>query len=172
MKGAADSEAGHRDDAVAGPGALHIRKCVQADVSQLVSLEQEIFVEDAWSPALMREELLAPQRSYFVLVDSAGVVYGYAGLLTVGIEADVQTIAVAPAARGMGWGRKLLQALLDAAELAGAEQVFLEVREDNAAARQLYISAGFVELGVRPGYYQPAGVDAIVMRWMREDADA
>jgi ribosomal protein S18 acetylase RimI-like enzyme len=42
--------------------------------------------------------------------------------------------------------------------------VFLEVREDNPRARNLYKRHGFTEIGVRRGYYQPAGVDAIVMR--------
>jgi ribosomal-protein-alanine N-acetyltransferase len=40
----------------------------------------------------------------------------------------------------------------------------LEVREDNPRARQLYSRHGFTEVGVRRGYYQPSGVDAVVMR--------
>jgi len=42
--------------------------------------------------------------------------------------------------------------------------VFLEVREDNQRARGLYLRRGFEEIGVRRGYYQPSGTDAIVMR--------
>jgi len=40
----------------------------------------------------------------------------------------------------------------------------LEVREDNPRARQLYSRHGFTEVGIRRGYYQPSGVDAVVMR--------
>ena len=46
----------------------------------------------------------------------------------------------------------------------GAGEVFLEVRADNPGARELYRSLGFEEIAVRAKYYQPDGVDAIVMR--------
>ena len=42
--------------------------------------------------------------------------------------------------------------------------VFLEVRADNARAQQLYRRYGFVQIGIRRGYYQPSGTDALVMR--------
>jgi ribosomal-protein-alanine N-acetyltransferase len=40
----------------------------------------------------------------------------------------------------------------------------LEVRQDNPRARGLYLRHGFEEIGIRRGYYQPSGVDAVVMR--------
>ena len=43
-------------------------------------------------------------------------------------------------------------------------EVVLEVREDNPRARRLYLRHGFTEIGIRRGYYQPSGVDAVVMR--------
>ena len=54
--------------------------------------------------------------------------------------------------------------LLDQAREQRMHEVFLEVRADNDVARALYDSLGFEELGVRPKYYQPDGVDAVVMR--------
>jgi hypothetical protein len=42
--------------------------------------------------------------------------------------------------------------------------VFLEVRADNERAQRLYRWWGFTEVGIRRGYYQPSGTDAIVMR--------
>jgi len=42
--------------------------------------------------------------------------------------------------------------------------VFLEVRADNPGARSLYETLGFAEIAVRPKYYQPDGVDAVIMR--------
>ena len=88
----------------------------------------------------------------------------FAGILTIGAEADVQTVAVSNQIRRHGWGRKLLAQLLNAAVQRKSTQVFLEVRADNHAAQQLYIDLGFVEIGRRTAYYQPDGVDAIVMR--------
>jgi N6-L-threonylcarbamoyladenine synthase/ribosomal-protein-alanine N-acetyltransferase len=55
-------------------------------------------------------------------------------------------------------------ALIGEARKRGAREVFLEVRADNPGAQQLYRELGFEEIGVRPQYYQPDGVDAVVMR--------
>ncbi|MDQ0893195.1 GNAT family N-acetyltransferase [Agromyces ramosus] len=90
---------------------------------------------------------------------------GYAGLLAPkgGEQGDVQTIAVAPAARGLGLGRGLMHALITEARRRGIAQLFLEVRADNAIARSLYRSLGFEEIGVRPRYYRH-GIDAVLMR--------
>ena len=43
-------------------------------------------------------------------------------------------------------------------------EIFLEVRVDNLRAQQLYRRRGFTEIGLRRGYYQPSGADALVMR--------
>ena len=51
----------------------------------------------------------------------------------------------------------------DEADRRGCAEVLLEVREDNPRARRLYLRNGFTEVGIRRGYYQPSGVDAVVM---------
>jgi ribosomal-protein-alanine N-acetyltransferase len=65
-------------------------------------------------------------------------------------------ICVHPAARRYGYGRRLLNALVVKAHEAQVGQAFLEVRPSNKPALNLYRSAGFVEIGVRPAYYQAA----------------
>jgi N6-L-threonylcarbamoyladenine synthase len=57
-----------------------------------------------------------------------------------------------------------MQHLVEIASMAGAESLSLEVRADNAAAKNLYTSLGFEQISVRKGYYQPSGVDALVMQ--------
>ena len=59
---------------------------------------------------------------------------------------------------------RTVTALVDEADKRGYEEVLLEVRKDNPRARRLYLRHGFAEVGVRRGYYQPSGVDAVVMR--------
>lgn len=78
-------------------------------------------------------------------------------------EAEVLTLAVSPACRRRGLGRRLLQAALDRAQARGAVNMFLEVAADNIPASSLYVSAGFTQVGRRPGYY-PGGGDALVLR--------
>jgi ribosomal-protein-alanine N-acetyltransferase len=92
-------------------------------------------------------------------------VVGYAGLFAPGgSQGDVQTIAVRADRQGRGIGAALLSALISEAAARGCREVFLDVRAGNAVARRLYRRAGFTDIGVRRGYYQPSGADAIVMR--------
>jgi [ribosomal protein S18]-alanine N-acetyltransferase len=101
----------------------------------------------------------------FVAADASGVV-GYAAVLAPAGsgDADVLTIAVAEERRGEGTGAVLLDTLLDTAVRRRAHRVFLEVRADNPVAQHLYTSRGFRSVGRRRRYYQPDGVDAVVMR--------
>jgi len=144
---------------------MTVRPADVTDLDDIMALERASFPTDAWSETLMRAELVSPHGRYFALEDDGRLV-GYAGLRApVGAkDADVQTIAIAAGARGRGYGRMLLRALLHEAVARRAAEVFLEVRADNDVAQALYVSEGFTELGRRPGYYQPDGVDALVMR--------
>lgn len=143
---------------------MTLRRAGVEDLATIIALERSSFPSDAWSEAMMREELLSP-HSYYLVDEEAGTLVGYAGLRAPRgtRDADVQTIAVAEAARGHGRGRILLRSLLQEAQNRGAHEMFLEVRADNPGAEALYISEGFVEIARRPGYYQPDNVDAIVM---------
>lgn len=81
-------------------------------------------------------------------------------------EAELLTLAVAPEARRLGLGRKLVSRFLYQAQLRGAVRAFLEVKADNAAAVALYESAGFTPAGRRRGYCQSADgsrTDALVL---------
>lgn len=81
-------------------------------------------------------------------------------------EAEILTLAVRPAARRRGVATALLKTAAGRAELAGAGRLFLEVAEDNIAARALYSRLGFASVGRRPRYYaRPAGppVDALLL---------
>lgn len=149
--------------------SLALRAATEADLDPIWAIESAVFGAEAWSRDLMRDELTADLRCYLVLVDEAGAIVGYGGLLAVGTEGDIQTIALSPEARGAGQGRRLMNALLDAADERGVNEVFLEVRADNPVARTLYASLGFEEIGIRPRYYQPEGVDAVVNKLQMEN---
>jgi ribosomal-protein-alanine N-acetyltransferase len=132
------------------------------DIDAVVLLEQELF-EDAWSAEMFWSELAqAETRTYIVLEDDGSIV-GYAGLAELPDASFVQTIGVTASRQGEGLGRRLLVALLRDAARRGSDEVALEVRIDNLAAQRLYAAYGFTALGVRRGYYQPSGTDALVM---------
>ncbi len=131
-----------------------------ADVHRL---EADLFGPTAWSPETFWGELAAPGRTYLVALEG-GEVLGYGGLAVAGADADVQTLGVARAAQGRGLGRRLLRALLGAARAGGATHVLLEVRADNEPAQALYRSEGFEQIARRARYYEPGGIDALVLR--------
>ena len=142
-----------------------IRPATIDDLDAIMALERASFPSDAWSAAMMREELSSPHSAYYV-DEQARRVVGYAGLRAPAgaRDADVQTIAVAAEVRGTGRGRALLETLLREASDRRIGEVFLDVRADNPVAQQLYASEGFTEIARRPRYYQPDDVDAVVMR--------
>ena len=144
---------------------MNLRPATVDDLDAIMALERASFPTDAWSDAMMREELSSP-HGYYLVAEEAGRLVGYAGLRAPkgGKDADIQTIAIGEAARGRGRGRTILEALLAEASARGVREVFLEVRADNPVAQALYASEGFAEVGRRPRYYQPDDVDAVVMR--------
>ena len=115
----------------------------------------------AWSAAEFRS--LLDQRGMVLTGDDRAF-----ALLRVTLdEAEVLTIATAPEHRRKGLARAVLAQAETAAQALGAAVIFLEVAEDNDAARALYAQAGYAQIGRRPGYYLPkdaAPVAALVLR--------
>jgi [ribosomal protein S18]-alanine N-acetyltransferase len=123
-----------------------------------------------WSDRLFAGEFDSPaeSRTWLVAVDDDTVV-GFIGALFVADEAHVMNVAVDPARRRDGVGRRLLAALVAEASNRGVRHLSLEVRPSNTAARRLYQRFGLAPAGVRRRYY-PDGEDALVM-WAH-DIDA
>ena len=86
---------------------------------------------------------------------------GFILIRVVADEAEILTLAVRPEARRRGLGARLAAAAAARAAALGAERLFLEVAQDNAAARGLYARSGFVEVGRRRGYYARPGATAV-----------
>jgi ribosomal-protein-alanine N-acetyltransferase len=142
-----------------------LRPMTPADLTAVLELERELFGEEAWSRPMLRGELAQQPRSrYYLVAEDNEVIVGYAGLLAAGSQGEVLTLAVAGRRWGQGTGSALLEALLAEAARRGCTEVFLEVRTDNVRAQLLYRRYGFVQIGIRRGYYQPSGTDALVMR--------
>lgn len=124
-----------------------------AAADRLARLHAEAFVppDAPWSAAAFADLLC--QAGVFAVERGDGFIL----MRVVADEAEILTLAVRPSARRRGLGGELVGEGAVAAAAQGATRLFLEVAEDNAAARALYARAGFAEAGRRRGYY--AGID-------------
>lgn len=133
------------------------------DAAALAALHAAAF-DAPWSPRELAALLASPGVFALAAADE-----GFVLARVVLDEAEILTLAVAPAARRRGLGRRLTDAAADLAVARGATRLFLEVAEDNAPARALYAAAGFVEAGRRRGYYpRPGGPAADALILVRE----
>ena len=130
-------------------------------LDEIARLESLCFSEP-WSRKALEEELENP-TAVFLVAEENGVVLGYAGMHVVCGEGYIDNIAVFPAARRKGVGRRLIEALVDWMEHHEGVFLTLEVRPSNEGAVLLYQSVGFREVGRRKGFYQDPEEDALLM---------
>lgn len=130
-----------------------------AHAAWLAAVHAESFpAAERWDVAAMAAMLAMPGT--FGWLDAGG------GLVLARVaadEAEILTLAVRPAARHAGLGRRLTGAAMAEAARRGAAAMLLEVACDNLAALALYAGCGFAAVGRRRGYY-PGGGDALVLR--------
>ena len=131
-----------------------IAALVVADLTAVTRIHAASF-DDAWSAPMLRRILAMPGAGGIVARDGAGEdVVGFALSRIAGGECEILSLAVDPAYRRRGVGRTLLSAAVEWAQVSRASAVFLEVAEDNDAARALYVAHGFEAVGRRPDYYR------------------
>ena len=145
--------------------AFRIRQSVPFDLAAILRIEQANPSAAHWNESAYRSlwNDPAPLRLCFV-AESHGELLGFVVGKHVADEWELENIAVAPAAHRQGIGKALFERLLATAEGAGAETLFLEVRESNSAARRLYESLGMLVTGRRKKYYQSPEEDALLLQ--------
>jgi ribosomal-protein-alanine N-acetyltransferase len=142
---------------------VHIRPMMDADLAEVAAIEQASYAFP-WSENIFRDCLRVGYTCR--ALDLANKIIGY-GVMSLGAgEAHILNVCVRGEYRTVGFGRRLLEHLLERAGAAGTSEAFLEVRPSNVAAIRLYQRLGFEQIGIRRGYYQaPEGrEDAIVLK--------
>lgn len=138
-----------------------------ADAAALAALHAESF-RRGWSE--IEFERLLVERNVITNVAMVGdTIVGFVMSRCAVDEAEILSVAVVPARRARGLAGRLLALHLGRLAAAGVERVFLEVDHENAPACRLYRSAGFREVGQRPGYYDRAGSPPAVALVLRRD---
>ena len=148
----------------ARPAPVLIRPARSDDAAALASLHALGFAH-GWPVSTFEAMLI--ERNVFAHVADGGGPLGFVISRRAADEAEILSVAVAPAQRGGGLGRKLVEANLGALAFQRVTTVFLEVEAENRPALALYQRLGFEEVGRRPGYYPGAGgrrLDALTMR--------
>ena len=145
-----------------------IRRMTLEDIPSVVEIEKQCF-SLPWSENSFVDSLNRDDTIFLVCEEMdenarTGCITGYMGVYLSFEEASVTNVAVSPVYRKRGCGEALVKKAKEAVKEAGAECIFLEVRQSNAPAISLYRKLGFEELGIRKKFYEHPVEDAIIMK--------
>lgn len=135
------------------PG-FDLRPMRESDLDRVVAIEQSAAVA-SWTHKAFADSL-SGAHDCDVVEDVEGEVVAFRILSRVLDEAHLLNIAVSPDFRRRGIALALLNQMEAFCEAKDISMLYLEVRESNLGARELYGNQGFCETCVRKGYYQSA----------------
>ena len=166
---------------------LIIRRAEEKDVLAIEHIEKQCFAVP-WSYESLHKDIVENGMAFYIVAEIAaedgskaaeqsegtagqvcgdaeiaGQVCGYVGVWKILDEGHITNVAVAPEYRRMHIGRAMLETLFEVTGQAGIERYTLEVRASNEPAIRLYEGLGFKSEGIRPGYYEDNGEDAVIM---------
>ncbi|WP_322819503.1 ribosomal protein S18-alanine N-acetyltransferase [Tepidiforma sp.] len=139
------------------------------DIPAVIAIEQAAYTTGWPTTAFERELTVNALARYLVVRPATPVEAGghplvaFGGLWLMVDQAHIVTIAVHPDHQRRGYGRLVLHGLVELAAASAMQSVTLEVRVSNHAARALYRTYGFYEVGLRKRYYADNHEDAIIM---------
>lgn len=143
---------------------IRIRPMKEEDADAVCKIEEASF-SMPWKKSDFLEMIARDNMSYLV-IEKAGTVIGGAGLREIVGDIELTNVAILPEYRRQGYGRRLMEAVLQEGKRLGGTQMTLEVRKSNLAAIRLYEGAGFQTEGVRKDFYEKPTEDALIM-WKR-----
>lgn len=141
---------------------LIVRTGRAEDIDGIAALEQVCFAAP-WSKESLNHDLTQNPMAVYVVAELSGEIVGYVGIWIIVDEGHINNVAVSPLYRRKQIGSLLIDTMLKATTADGVKSHTLEVRATNEAAIGLYEKFGFKEAGVRKGYYEDNGEDAIIM---------
>ncbi len=140
---------------------MQIRRSIPSDAKEIAELEKEIF-SDPWSEDSVNSTIITEGAMCYTAL-SCGNIIAYIIARQIPPEGEIYRIAVKPEERQHGVAYRLLDYAVKTEIRRGLEVLFLEVREHNTPARNLYSSYGFREIGIRKNYYKDPTDNAVIM---------
>lgn len=147
-----------------------VRKATPSDIPAMVAIESSLPMAAHW-PASEYARIFEPgcAMRLALVIESACQVCGFLVARCISSEWELENVAVASSSQRRGLGRELLRNFVEIAGRNSVSKIFLEVRESNVAARQLYSQFGFRESGRRPDYYPHPIENAVVYELLLKD---
>ena len=141
---------------------ITLRDMHHSDLDRVMEIENASF-PSPWPREDMEYEITQNRAARYYVLEEDGVVQAYAGVWFLLGEGHVTSVAVHPEARGKGYGERIVEHMMRQAAELGAAFLSLEVRQGNLVAQKLYKKLGFKKAGLKEGYYEDTGEDAVVM---------
>lgn len=141
---------------------LIVRSAEVGDIDAIAEMEQICF-STPWSRESIAHELTGNSMAQYLVAELDGRIAGYGGMWVIVDEGHITNVAVLPQYRNKKIATLIMAVMLTAGERQGIHRFTLEVRSSNEAAKALYRKLDFKEEGLRKGYYQDTGEDAIIM---------
>lgn len=139
-----------------------IREMTSDDIDGVLYVEREVFTTP-WTREAFEIEINKNELARYIVAEKEGKIIGYGGLWLILDEGHITNIAVYPTYRGQGIGNEIVEKLIHICEQRGIYNITLEVRKSNLIAQSLYKKYGFIDCGVRRGYYSDTNEDAVIM---------
>ena len=140
-----------------------ILRLIPSGVDAVLAIQEVSPEAAAWNREAYEEMLAGSGPNCCLIAVRGGTAVGFACFRVVEREAELLNLAVLPDVRRLGIGAQLVEAVIREAAASGAADIFLEVRESNAAAPGLYKRFGFELNHRRPGYYSNPSADALTL---------
>lgn len=145
--------------------AYLVQRLLSNDLEQVCAIENTVY-PFPWSTRNFRDSLVSGYDAWVVREPNTDTVIAYAVVMWIPDEAHLLNISIALNHQGIGLGSALLEWLTHNAKKNKATSVMLEVRPSNRAAIGLYTKVGFIQIGMRKGYYPNGNLpreDALVL---------
>ena len=143
-----------------------IRRMREADAEDVSKIEAEAFSRP-WSKKGFLDAI-NQENTIFLIAEENEKILGYVGMYVSLDEGEITNVAVAPEARRQGVGQALIEKMKQEAETKSVTRIILEVRVSNDAAIRLYQRNGFVNCGIRKGFYDFPKEDAYIMTYTKD----
>ena len=148
---------------------ISIREAVENDIDAMENIETASF-SVPWSRQAF-EDALENQYTRIYVAEDGDKVVGYSIIGLIVPDAEILNVAVDQEYRRQGIGEMLIDMLIALGDKEDVSDFFLEVRQSNEPAIELYRKKGMEVIGKRKDYYQMPVEDAVLMHYKNESGE-